>query len=235
MKILAWNIQQGGGSRAVEIGDSIISSDCDVVILSEFRNNKSGHYLRSKLLTKEYIYQYGSVQDAYTNGVLIASKIPCDFQGFSNVINDFPQAIVKAVFTDFFLWGLYLPHKKKHTLFPFLVRQIEQAGSHILMGDFNTGINFLDQKGDSFWYTEYLTKLAKIGLVDAFRTSHGQVREYSWVSHQGNGYRYDHCWMHQDLLPKLLDCSFDHKVREGQLSDHSAMILTLDWLDRTGR
>lgn len=227
MKFVAWNIRQGGGTRVVQITDHLLEQNGEVLILSEFRNNNAGHFIRAKLLTEGFTYQYQSSVDPKKNGVLIASKIACNFFMFQQQIKDFPEAIICAEYAHFKLWGLYLPHKKKHTLFPFLLEQIKLGGAHILMGDFNTGINYVDQKGSSFWYSEYLGKLKDLNLADAFRYHAGGVKEFSWVSHQGNGYRYDHCWLSDQLLEQSGDCAFDHLARESGLSDHSLMYLKL--------
>jgi exonuclease III len=48
VKILSWNIRQGGGTRAARIMNSIISHDPDVIALSEFRT-KLGALLCAKL------------------------------------------------------------------------------------------------------------------------------------------------------------------------------------------
>jgi len=130
-------------------------------------------------------------------------------------------------FGTFRLIGVYLPHKKKHVLFDLLQEDAEAPGNLIIAGDFNTGKNLVDQKGNSFWYTENLAQLEEAGMTDAFRHVHGDVKEYSWFSHQGNGFRYDHTYVSSDLLPVVSQCGYDHSVREEGLSDHSAMVLRL--------
>jgi len=44
MKILVWNIQQGGGSRKSRIADRIKSHDPDVIVLIEFAANKADSF-----------------------------------------------------------------------------------------------------------------------------------------------------------------------------------------------
>ena len=85
----------------------------------------------------------------------------------------------------------------------------------------------MDQKGSSFWYTDELKKLNDLDLHDAFRHVHGDVESYSWYSHHGNGYRYDHTYVHKDLLPLVKQCDYIHEAREEKWSDHSPMILEL--------
>ena len=77
------------------------------------------------------------------------------------------------------------------------------------------------------WYTDKLTALEKENYVDAFRHIHGQKEEYSWFSHQGNGYRYDHTYLSESLLPIVKNCYYIHEWREEGLSDHSSMVLEL--------
>ena len=198
------------------------------MVLSEYRNNESGHLIRTKLLLAGFVFQFGSPIEAAINGVLIASRKACSFTCYLGQINDFPEALIRAEMADLTVYGLYFPHKKKHTLFPFLKTQLAQSHqAQLLIGDFNTGKNFVDQKGDSFWYTEALKDLKRDGFLDAFRHLHGAHKEYSWVSAHGQGYRYDHCYVEAGLAPVVKQCYYDHEVRSSNLSDHSAMIVDL--------
>ena len=227
LDILSWNIRQGGGSRRTEIIKRIRSLNPVILVLSEFRNNEAGLYLRSQLLRLGYNFQVNTSAAADKNTVLIASKLPCNTKIFPGSDENFPHAVAEAEFPAFRLFGLYLPHKKKHKLFPFLMDELAAEKPAILAGDFNTGKNYIDQKGDSFWYTSELKKLEESGYVDAFRHKHGDVKEYSWFSHGGNGYRYDHTYVHESILPIVKDCRYVHEVREVGESDHSVMILSL--------
>ncbi len=227
-KIVSWNIRQGGGTRAEAIANAVVREQADVVVLSEFRNNDAGALIRIKLLVSGFRHQFVSGDSGTQNGVLIASKALGSFTSFANQIADFPQAIIRFETARWDLYGMYLPHKKKHSLFPFLIHQLEtRSRPSILVGDFNTGINGIDQKGSSFWYSEYLEQLAQKGYTDAFRHCHGDAREYSWFSNNGNGYRYDHSWVSDDVVSNVVSCNFDHAVREEGLSDHALMTLVL--------
>ena len=226
-KLVSWNIRQGGGSRRVEIVKSLLSYNADMIILSEFRNNDHGHYIRAKLLAQGYLHQIATAAPSNDNAVLIASKFAGHSQHFQKEGGDFPHAILKAKLDPFDVYGMYLPHKKKHILFDVLVEALSSDTPAILAGDFNTGKNYIDQKGKTFWYTEYLFKMEEMGYVDAFRAKHGEVKEYSWYSHQGNGFRYDHTYIHESIVPILTNCYYHHEDRENGLSDHSPMVLEL--------
>ncbi len=227
LKVLSWNIQQGGGSRVKPILSFLTKQAAQIIILSEFRNNKSGAFLRTKLLEQGYQFQFVSLGTSDTNSVLIASQLPCSSTLFRDKKIDFDHSIICVEFEAFKCFGVYLPHKKKHTLFDILHQEVVGEKPSIIAGDFNTGINLVDQKGTSFWYTDELKKLDDLNLHDAFRHVHGNVESYSWYSHQGNGYRYDHTYVHNDLLPLVKQCDYIHEAREKKWSDHSPMILEL--------
>ena len=227
LKFLSWNIQQGGGSRLNGILRFIKQQNPQILVLSEFRNNDTGILLRQKLLALKYTFQFVSLAESNTNSVLIASQLPCQSRIFTHKNIDHNHSIIAADFEAFHLYGVYLPHKKKHQLFPLLQAEIEQHSPTLVMGDFNTGKNFIDQKGDSFWYTADLAKLEKAGMRDAFRHLHGPVEAYSWYSHQGNGFRYDHIYASVDLLPIIKKCDYVQEAREQKLSDHAPMLLEL--------
>ncbi len=217
---------QGGGRRSAGILKALLKERPDVIVFSEFHNNDSGTQLRSKLLGAGYLYQVASGAKGAVNTVLIASKFPCGSQLFPTV-EQYPHNVVMAEFPAFNLYGVYLPHKKKHDWLPWFLKRLKNDKPSIIAGDYNTGINFVDQKGKSFWYTEYLEKFGEIGYQDAFRHVHGDAREYSWFSHQGNGFRYDHTYVHDSILPLVTECRYLHSWREEKLSDHSGMLLKL--------
>ena len=227
LKILSWNIRQGGGTRLKKIIDKISSSNSDILVLSEFRHGKSGQMIRTSMIRLGYRFQNVSAAAPSSNSVAIFSRIPCQQLIYNDACPYFPHNIVCSVFEAFRLYGVYMPHKKKHELFEFLTDEAKKYDNIILMGDYNTGKNYIDQKGDSFWYNDQLQLFEKSGMVDAFRLIHGQNSEYSWFSHQGNGYRYDHSYLKETLKPVLADCYYQHDWREEGLSDHSAMILEL--------
>lgn len=225
LSILSWNIQHGGGTRTKEILSFIKKIKAEVVVLSEFRHNKNGRFLRNKLMDLGYPFQFVSTAIEDLSSVLIASKLPGNSQLFVDRKLEFDHAIIGVEYPAFKLYGVYLPHKKKHSLFDLIQEELDGPKPSILLGDFNTGVNFVDQKGDSFWYTQELKRLEKIGMQDAFRYLHEDVKVYSWYSHQGNGYRYDHIYAQEDLLPLIKECDYIHEVRAQKWSDHSAMLI----------
>ncbi len=226
--LISWNIQQGGGSRLLTICQQLIQFDAHVIALSEFHNNQYNVVFSNTFTNAGYIYQYCSKAPGSENTVFIASKLPGEVVYYPDSDPLFYNNILGVTFSAFGIMAMYLPHKKKHNLLSYIKNTMEASHlPYILVGDFNTGHNSIDQKGDSFWYEKELIALEKSGYVDAFRHLHGTIEEYSWFSHQGNGYRYDHSYVHHELLPIIKKCYYLHEWRLAKLSDHSPMILQL--------
>jgi exonuclease III len=227
-RLFSWNIRQGGGTRVTAIVETITKANAHVLVLSEYRNNPRGEEIIRRLKSAGFSQFQTTDSAANENSVIIASRLPFQAQGFSDRVVAYPHAMICAEFSAFDVYGMYLPHKKKHTWFDVILDRIALDKPCILTGDFNTGKNFIDQSKNSFWYTEKLEAIEEIGYVDAFRHMHGDVREYSWYSHQGNGYRYDHTYVHPAIAPLISDCRYDHESRQANHSDHSPMILDLE-------
>ncbi|MEE9373053.1 MAG: endonuclease/exonuclease/phosphatase family protein [Saprospiraceae bacterium] len=227
IKIISWNIRQGGGSRILKIIRAIQNAKPHIITLNEYHNNKSGIRLRNELLHLGYRYQFVTNSPNSVNSVIIASKIPCESRIFPESDRRYANNIICASFVAFDLYGVYFPHKKKHRLFNFFLDHLPLQKPSIITGDFNSGINGVDQKGNSFWYENELMALDKIQYIDAFRFKNGGIKEYSWYSYQGNGYRYDHTYIHDDLSPITTACYYNHQIRLDGISDHSMMVLEL--------
>ena len=227
LKILSWNIRQGGGSRVVRICDYLTKFGAQIVVLSEFRNNKSGDLINKHLLRAGYKYQNISGSSGNSNSVAIFSKIECKHHLYPDCDPKYAHNIIASEYEAFKVYGMYLPHKKKHVLFDFLIKEAQKDHAGIMVGDFNTGKNYIDQAGDSFWYTDKLVELEDKNYIDAFRRTQGDIKEYSWYSHQKNGYRYDHTYVDKAIEPIIKDCFYLHEWREMGLSDHSPMVLEL--------
>lgn len=226
--ILSWNILQGGGNRYLQILHQVNTFKPTVCVFSEFRNNQTGALIRNGLLNAGYRFQHVTNAAKDDNSVIIASSMPFDAQLHPHADIAFANNILSVHFDVFSVMGVYLPHKKKHKLFDFMIDHVlKSVKPFIITGDFNSGINGLDQQGDSFWYSDKLLELQKIGYLDAFRYINGDTKEYSWYSHQGNGFRYDHTYISEALLPIIKSCKYIHQWREAKYADHSPMWLEL--------
>ena len=85
------------------------------------------------------------------------------------------------------------------------------------------------------WEYDALDALERHGLVDAYALLYPNEQVHSWIGRKGAGYRYDYAFVSAGLVPYLVDCEYIHEPRELGLSDHAAVVLTLDLRRRKSR
>ncbi len=228
IKILSWNIQQGGGSRVLKIINALKKERAHIVVLTEYRNNDKGISIRHKLLQLGYRYQAVTQSQREDNSVAVLASVSFNSNVLSDIDPKYNGNLLVCHFSAFRLFGGYFPHKKRHLLFDYIIEELrDKPIPSVICGDLNTGKNHLDQKGDSFWYQDQFVTLTQDLGLDAFRLMNGEALEYSWYSHQKNGYRYDHTIVTHELKSLVKNCYYRHQYREEKVSDHAPMILEL--------
>ena|SRR5215472_9493883 len=85
MRLLAWNIRQGGGSRLPRITDALKRHDADIVVLSEYRGGPSAPRLVTALHALGYRHATTLVPRPSRNGVLVAARRPFHEHGAVDV------------------------------------------------------------------------------------------------------------------------------------------------------
>ena len=228
MKITTWNIRHGGGSRIKEISQFCSENrDSDVLVITEFRNNKNKDLIIKVLDNFGYSRVFTTDAESKINSVLVACKNENKVEVFDE-LKEHKQRVIKVKNSNFSIYACYFPQQKlKKIVFDFLLKEIKNNPNEniIIAGDFNTGKHYLDEKGASFYCAEYLDKLEDAGMIDAWRFINKDKREYSWYSNAGNGFRIDHFYVSNNLTNKIKDCCYNHKYRENKFSDHSSMTL----------
>ena len=245
-KVLAWNLRHGGGPRRMpEIGLCLLEHAADVVILTEFRRTTGGQ-IAGILHDHGWTHQHATDPPQGCNGVLIASRTPLEGPAEigatarpAGICNHAPA--LRQRLAEVCLPGLGLALAAVHipcdgtgmlraAAFQALIAAARRRRDepYLVMGDLNAGRHHLDEAGATFTDTCCLGRLAALGYRDAWRDRHSAGREYSWYSHTGGGFRIDHALLSAPLVPRLRACWYSHRERELGLSDHSAMILSLD-------
>jgi exodeoxyribonuclease III len=230
MRLLAWNIRQGGGSRLARIADTLARHEADVLVLSEYRGGEAAARLRAALAFLGYRYATAVAPPPGRSGVLIAAR--CAFRDDGPVAVGLPEPyrMVSAEFPAFRLVGSYMPNLLVkvpywQALIAFL--QSERCRYALAVGDFNTCRPYLDEAGAIDRTALYMDKIAEIGLCDLWRQRNPGLREYSWFSTRGNGFRIDHAFLSGALAARTGTIRYSHEERLAGISDHSPLILEL--------
>lgn len=237
MKILEWNIRQGG-SRTQALAPAIMAHDPDVVVLCEYREKTRD--LLQELRFFGWVHAVTSSVTGTTNGVAIVSKL--SLQPCASPFGEPPFAwwgVEARVSPDLTVIGVYAPLQHSAASSPAIQRQfwgmlhrIAEERRHerlLLIGDFNTGAIGTDCPmpvpcADAF------QQLSAIGWVDAFRACNLDANDFSFV-HQENGtvsrWRIDHAFVSPPLANAVGRCWYSHTERERWASDHSMLLLRL--------
>lgn len=231
MRLLAWNIRQGGGSRLARIADALVRHDADILVLSEYRGGDSGLRLLGVLDALGYRYATAQTPPPGRSGVLIAAR--CAFREFDTIGPPLPEPyrMIAVEFASFRLFGVYMPNLLAKVPYweALLAALPEETGGHALaVGDFNTCRPYLDEAGAIDRTAHYMDKLAGIGFCDLWRRRYPTQREYSWFSTRGNGFRIDHAFLSETLAQSAGPIRYAHEERIAGISDHSPLILDLE-------
>jgi exonuclease III len=255
VRVLNWNISQGGGSRIPAICHHIEDMSPDLLALTEFqtRNEPS---LRAHLKRLGYPFIATSNPVDNQNGLLVASKSQLDRAAdhyepdidrerwIAFRLNEFDLDVlvlhIPGAPDNKFDDGYGISGAKRKEL--FWQRTITYAVAHqdrraIVMGDFNTGFR-IDAEGTMFKKSYYMKNLIDTGFVDTWRHLHSHVREYTWYSKRKdkttgksddlNGFRLDYIFVSPALQHAIADVAILHEPRKAGASDHASVVANID-------
>ena len=241
LRILSWNILQGGGRRVHDIVSTLSSYDCDLIVLQEFRHGKTRDIIIDGLAKMGLVHVYSPEPDSTSaNTVLIASKTEITGELLlPEGKNSVPAALCLSATirvgeeSDLTIIGVHLPHKKQQLPYFETLRQLPDAlkhGSSMIIGDFNCGIPFEDSETKTFYATHQFQALLKNDWIDLWRVRNPQTREFSWIStRKGNGFRYDHALGSATMNEHVTAIRYDHTPRLKGISDHSVLLVNIDF------
>ena len=117
----------------------------------------------------------------------------------------------------------------------------------MLIGDFNTGLHYIDEIGATLSCADEMLKLIEMGWCDAFRKCYPKSIVHSWWSHKNdgsrNGFRLDHAFVTPVLREHIISCKYINKIDDyllvdnysrypktanNPISDHAGLIVQLN-------
>jgi exonuclease III len=230
---MTWNILHGGGARRLpEIILSLVAHRPDVVLLTEFRVTR-GSQIRAALADHGLEHQIAARGASRVNGLLLASRTPVR----PAVVEDSPGQgrWLGAELTEqsILVGGVHVPDDtcgpEKTAYWQFLLRagRLWREKSAIFLGDFNTGRRRLDGGPKGQRCEKLLGSFVSLGYTDAWRTQHPEKTEFSWFSHEGQGWRIDTAYLSPPLRSTLQTAWYSQVEREAGFSDHAPLLLEL--------
>lgn len=239
LKILTLNIAGPSRKRAEQILEWLDRRDDDVLVLTETRETEGTAAITQRLQDAGWAVRRPQLHQG-ERGVMLASRVELDPPGPA-LVGYLPNRAETATITGtgIDLVGVYIPSRdrteaateRKRRFVDEVARALGPAGQchTVLVGDLN--ILEPDHCPRYPWFHDWeygmYTGLLDDGWIDAYRAEHTGLIEHSWISADGDGYRFDHALVTRALRDSLRSCQMLHEPRETRLSDHSALALSL--------
>lgn len=230
MRLVAWNIRQGGGTRLPAIAQAVARHDADILVLSEYRGGDSALRLCETLERLGYPHITALRPLPGRSGVLIAARRRFRTDAALDSALPEPYRLVHVEIGKLSLCGVYMPNLlAKVPYWEAVVASlaVRADGYALAIGDFNTCRAYVDEPGAIDRCAHFMDRVAEIGFCDLWRHRYPEGREFSWYSHRGNGFRIDHAFLSPALARRAGPVRYSHDERLSGLSDHSPLILDL--------
>ena len=230
MRLLAWNIRQGGGARLPAICEALRRHDADVLVISEYRGGDAALRLCEAVERLGYQHRTALRPPPGKSGVLVAARRRIRAHTALDAALPEPYRLVHVEIGGLSLCGVYMPNLLVkvpywEALITGLAARIETRA--LAIGDFNTCRAYVDEPGAIDKCAYFMDRVAALGFCDLWRHRYPEGREFSWYSHRGNGFRIDHAFLSPALAKRAGPVRYSHDERLAGLSDHSALILDL--------
>jgi exodeoxyribonuclease-3 len=236
--VLAMNIGNPSRERAERQLEWLQERPEHVLVLTETAPSAGCDLIAERLEGARWQVQFPRPGDG-ERGVLIASRVALAARN-DDVVPYLAARAERATLAGDALeiLGVYVPSRdasvakteRKRRFIQALADAVEGAPCRaVLIGDLNI-IEPSHQPAYAWfeeWEYDFYDGLLAAGWVDAYRLRSPEAIEHSWVSYDGEGYRYDHAFVSAPLADRVVDCAFAHETRELKLTDHSAMTLVL--------
>lgn len=244
MRVVAWNIRAGGGSRVGRIARQLARWAPDVVALSEYRATPPSACLAGSLARHGLVHQLTTADGHLPgrNALLVAARWPLRRVRLGAAPRDPSRWLVTIVESPvpLVLGAMHVPNRVTGRKYPFLEAVLACAqrwrrGPALFVGDTNSGRRTIDEEVPGFNAREegWIDALAACGWCDAFRHLRAEQRVYTWYSpNRRNGFRIDQAFLNAALLAHLKDAAYvwggaSRQRRRDALSDHAALLVDL--------
>ncbi len=224
VRLLTFNIRQGGRSRLDAISDTILRHDPDIAVLTEYRAS-TAKVLPAQVAARGLTHQTATEVQGSENGICIVSRLPFRLVTDSRNPCPSPRHYLEAQFQGFRLGAIYRPMRNVDfdAYAEWFVNLLwkRRRTSFVITGDFN----ILEPSDKA--RTEGAGFISDLGFVDAWRLLHDGETDYSWTNHNGTRTRIDYAFLSPRVAPRLTAAWHPHDEGELAVSDHCPLIVDL--------
>jgi exodeoxyribonuclease III len=232
VRIIALNIRHGGGKRIRKLVEYLAGFKPELVVLTEFRENSNAPIIEQAFRDVGLVFLASARPRKHSqNSVCMLSSIPIIARTHPELGEANLHRVVSVDLNGFAVHGAYFPGKQeKASVFDFFLKQAASLKdkAQLIIGDLNTGLHLLDERGATFHCAAKFQAMTSEGYVDSWRSRNPGKREFSWYSHAGNGFRIDHAFATPLLDRRIRAIHYDHEPRQRAITDHSALHLEID-------
>lgn len=240
MRLVAWNILHGGGTRRTpEIALRLCTLEPDLVVLTEFRRAMGGQ-IAGVLFDRGLVHQAWTRTEAGRNGVFVAARTPLE-PGDAGPGGWCQNRWLDLRLPELGVWltAVHAPDthrsdaeriQRQALYWQHLVRVCEgrRGAGHLIAGDLNTGRHRVDEAGETFTGTWFLGRISTQGYRDAYRLREPEGRARTWSSHTGSGFRIDAVWVSAGLRERVFRVWHEGSARALRESDHAPVVGEFD-------
>jgi exodeoxyribonuclease III len=243
VRFVTLNVSGPSTARAGRLLEFLPSLEADVMVLTETRQNRGTAQLLGHYRDLGYAVAAAQSMDASERGVAVIQRagrpVPLARELTAEVRHRLVASEVGAN-QAITVVGAYVPSRDaspakiaRKQRFLSQMTALARRWAHerlVFLGDLNIVSRQHEPRFTTFrcWEYDALEALERHGLVDAYALLYPDEQVHSWIGRKGAGYRYDYAFVSAGLVPYLVDCEYVHEPRELGLSDHAAVVLTLD-------
>jgi exonuclease III len=235
VKLLVWNIQQGGGPRRQRIADSLVTHAPDIVALIEFVPSTAGPLLQS-LKEAGFDSQICTKRNGFDYALCVLSKTPISTlpSGIPTLDDSGLWLEISVPAHGFSVGIVHAPAGPRIRMRAFLdalvhVATRKMGDPFLFVGDFNTGIGPADKPMNNCGDVDRFRAIQQTGFSDVWRHINADLIEHTYTNPQtGKRYRIDHTLASPGMLPRIRSCHYSHDERENRVSDHSLLIVEIE-------
>ncbi len=232
LRCLCWNISNPSIERAKKQVLWLKQQPFDVYALTETKNSEGCNYIENYFKVRGFHVLFPKPpEDEY--GAMLISRHPFEDGFLSKFGSPRMNSIrLQGLLKDLEIANTYVPNnreKGKQAFLENLAGFLKRAPApFIFLGDLNIlepgHIPHYPQFES--WEYGFYASLANFRLRDAYRILNPNSGEHSWFGHTGNGYRFDHCFVSEDIVERIRECYYSHEPRLRRLSDHSGLVIS---------